>query len=120
MHKLPLLERARKNLETCVYCPKLCRSACPVSDADPKETLTPWGKMSMAYFVARGDVEAAPSFAAPAWACTGCGACQDTCDHKNDVATTLFTARAGLMDLGIAVPAASRAAAQFPRHRTAT
>jgi dimethylglycine catabolism B len=120
MHKLPLLEGARKKLETCVYCPKLCRSSCPVSNAEPKETLTPWGKMSMAYFVARGDVEAAPSFAAPAWACTGCGACQQTCDHKNDVATTLFTARAGLMDLGIGNPAASRAAAQFPAHRNAT
>jgi Fe-S oxidoreductase len=116
MHKLPLLESARGKLETCVFCPKLCRSACPVSNAEPRETLTPWGKMSMAYFVAQGDVAAAPSFAAPAWACTGCGACRQECDHKNEVATTLFKARAGLMDLGIAPAAASRALRQFPVH----
>jgi Fe-S oxidoreductase len=120
MQRLPLLEPARKSLETCVFCPKLCRSACPVSNAVPKETLTPWGKMSMAYFVAQGDVAAAPSFAAPAWACTSCGACRQECDHKNDVATTLLTARSGLMDLGIAPEAASRAARRFPSHRAAT
>jgi Fe-S oxidoreductase len=120
MHKLPLLEAARHKLETCVFCPKLCRSACPVSNAEPKETLTPWGKMSLAYFVAQGDVEAAPSFAAPAWACTDCGACKETCEHKNEVATTLLTARAGLMDLGIAPPAASRTVRRFPTHLSAT
>jgi len=120
MHKLPLLEPARKALETCVFCPKLCRSACPVSNAAPRETLTPWGKMSMAYFVAQGDVAAAPSFAAPAWACTACGACQKACDHRNDVATTLLKARSGLLDLGIAPASASRAARRFPAHRAAT
>jgi Fe-S oxidoreductase len=120
MRTLPLLEPARKSLETCVFCPKLCRSACPVSNAEPKETLTPWGKMSTAYFVAEGDVAAAPSFAAPSWACTACGACQKACDHANDVMTTLLTARSGLMDLGIAPPAAARAVKRFPSHRAAT
>src|ERR1700734_2218010 len=114
MRKLPVLEAQRASLEKCVFCPKLCRSACPVSNAEPRETLTPWGKMSMAYFVARGDVAEARSFAAPAWACTGCGACRQECDHKNDVATTLLLARSGLLDLGIAPEAASRAVAQFP------
>ena len=88
MHKLPLLEPARSKLETCVFCPKLCRSACPVSNAEPRETLTPWGKMSSAYFAARGDVPLDESFARPAWACTGCFACRGSCDHQNDVAGT--------------------------------
>ena len=45
-----------RNARACVFCPKLCRSACPVSNAEPRETVTPWGKMSMAYFVANESV----------------------------------------------------------------
>jgi Fe-S oxidoreductase len=119
MHKLPILEAARSTLEKCVFCPKLCRSACPVSNAEPVETITPWGKMSMAYFVAQGDVPDTEPFARPAWACTGCLACRESCDHGNDVATTLFTARGGMANLGLAPPAASRLAARFERHAAA-
>ena len=71
MVRLPQLEARRSELEKCVFCPKLCRTTCPVSNEEPRETLTPWGKMSMAYFSANGDVEATASFADPAWACTG-------------------------------------------------
>ena len=49
MRALPVLEPRRDALEKCVFCPKLCRSACPVSNAEPRETITPWGKMSMAW-----------------------------------------------------------------------
>jgi Fe-S oxidoreductase len=120
MRKLPTLEASRSELETCVFCPKLCRSACPVSNAEPKETLTPWGKMSLAYFVAQGDVPATPSYAAPAWACTGCLACRESCDHKNEVAPTLFEARAAMMALSTAPAAAIRTVARFEKHRAAT
>src|SRR6185437_8610712 len=96
MRALPLLEPRRDALEKCVFCPKLSRSACPVSNAEPRETLTPWGKMSMAYFAGNGSVPMEASYAAPAWACTGCFACRESCDHKNDVVGTLLVARAGL------------------------
>ncbi len=114
MIRLPVLEPRRAALENCVFCPKLSRSACPVSNAEPRETLTPWGKMSTAYFVANGDVPLDASFAAPAWACTGCFACRESCDHKNDVAGTLLTARAAMMREGVAPAAAKRAIARFP------
>jgi Fe-S oxidoreductase len=117
MRALPTLEKQRAALEKCVFCPKLCRSACPVSNAEPRETITPWGKMSMAYFAAHGDVPADTSHAAPAWACTGCGACRQACDHKNDVATTLLDARAALLSAGVAPEAAARIAEGFERHR---
>src|SRR5580704_8010285 len=102
MRALPLLEGRRGALEKCVFCPKLCRSACPVSNAEPRETNTPWGKMSMSYFAAHGDVPADASHAAPAWACTGCYGCREVCDHKNEVATTLLTARTAFADKGVA------------------
>ncbi len=113
LHRLPTLTHRKGALETCVFCPKLCRSACPVSDADPRETVTPWGKMSMAYFAANGSVELAPAFAAPAWACTGCMACRESCDHRNDVAATLYDARSALQGAGLSPAPAARVGEQF-------
>jgi Fe-S oxidoreductase len=119
LKKLPMLEARRDALEKCVYCPKLCRSACPVSNAEPKETLIPWGKMSMAYFVGNESVPAEPSYGAPAWACTGCFACRESCDHENDVAGTLLVARAGLVRESLAPAAATRAIAAFEQRAAA-
>lgn len=84
-----------------------------MSNAEPRETLTPWGKMSMAYFVANESVALAPPFAAPAWACTGCFGCREHCDHGNDVATTLFAARSALVSVGVAPTAAKRVLDRF-------
>lgn len=106
--KLPLLQERRAALETCGYCPKLCRAACPVSNVEKSETLIPWGKMSLAWFLARGDLPIEESVAHPAWACTGCFACRDRCEHANPVAETLFDARADLYRED-AAPAAARA-----------
>jgi Fe-S oxidoreductase len=120
MRALPVLERRRDALEKCVFCPKLCRSACPVSNAEPRETITPWGKMSMAYFAAHGDVPLDASHAAPARACTGCYACRESCDHRNDVASTLYDARAALTSAGQAPAAAARVGRGFAQHRADT
>jgi Fe-S oxidoreductase len=113
LKRLPTLQARKSILERCVFCPKLCRSACPVSNEDTRETVTPWGKMSMTYFVANESVELAPSFAAPAWACTGCFNCREHCDHKNDVAGTLFEARSALRESGVAPEAVKGVLARF-------
>jgi Fe-S oxidoreductase len=111
--RLPQLQARKAILERCVFCPKLCRTACPVSNAEPRETLTPWGKMSMAYFAANGSVEVAPPFAEPAWACTGCFGCREHCDHKNDVTGTLLETRSALVENGVAPAPAKRVLEQF-------
>jgi Fe-S oxidoreductase len=108
---LPLLEPHRAALEKCVYCPKLSRAACPVSNVEANETVTPWGKMSMAYFVARGDAPIDAAHAEPAWACTACFGCRERCNHKNEVATTLNDARAEFFERGVA-PAEAREVAE--------
>jgi dimethylglycine catabolism B len=104
---LPLLETHRTSLETCVFCPKLCRAACPVANVEANETVTPWGKMSVAYFGARGDVPFDREHAATAWACSGCYACRDRCTHQNPVAKVLVDARAEAFARGVA-PAEAR------------
>lgn len=113
LKRLPQLEPRKATFERCVFCPKLCRSACPVSNADQRETVTPWGKMSMSYFVANESVALADTFAAPAWACTGCFGCREQCDHKNDVAGTLFASRSALMEAGVGPKSARRVLDRF-------
>lgn len=113
LKRLPQLEARKSILERCVFCPKLCRTACPVSNAEERETLTPWGKMSMAYFVANESVSLSPSFADPAWACTGCFGCREHCDHKNDVTGTLLETRSALVENGVAPAGAKRVLERF-------
>jgi dimethylglycine catabolism B len=111
--RLPLLEPHRASLETCVYCPKLSRAACPVSNVEANETVTPWGKMSITYFAARGDVPIDEGHAAPAWACTACYACRERCDHKNEVAPVLTAARAEFFERGVAPAGAALVSARW-------
>ena len=100
--RLPLLQSAGKALETCGYCPKLCRSTCPVSNVEAREALIPWAKMSSAWLSARGDLPADRDLAQTGWGCTGCHRCTDFCEHKNPVADTLYAARAEYRDAGLA------------------
>lgn len=109
---LPLLQQHKDSLEKCVYCPKLCRDKCPVSNAEPNETLIPWGKMSTSYFMGRGDIAISPEPAEVAWACSDCFACRERCDHKNLVGRTLFDARANLHARGAAPEPARRVGAE--------
>ncbi len=92
--QLQVLDSRRAELETCSYCPKLCRAACPVADAEASDTVTPWGIMSSSYDVALGRLPAEPERAALTWACTGCNGCKSRCDLGNPVRETLLDARA--------------------------
>jgi Fe-S oxidoreductase len=102
--RLPLLPAAQKPLEICGFCPKLCRSTCPVSNVEAREALIPWGKMSWAWFVARADLVPDRDFAATSYGCSGCHACTSFCEHRNPVADTLYLARANYRDAGLSPP----------------
>ena len=100
--RLPLLQSAQKALETCGYCPKLCRSTCPVSNVEAREALIPWAKMSSAWLSARGDLPPDRDTAQTSWGCSGCHRCTSFCEHQNPVADTLYAARAESRDAGLA------------------
>lgn len=118
--RLPLLVPHDSALQKCVYCPKLSRAACPVSTVTASETLTPWGKMSMAYFMGRGDVPVDADHGGTAWACSACMGCRERCDHKNDVASALVDARAEVYARGAAPEPARRVAQGFADHARRT
>ncbi len=115
--RLNVLDERRAALETCGYCPKLCRGACPVSEAAASEALIPWGKMSLAWYVARGDLAPDPDVARTAWGCTGCHACRERCEHQNPVAPTLMAARAVFRADGLAPRGSEAAIRRFGARR---
>jgi len=104
---LPLLERHEEDHTKCAFCPKMCRFACPVSEAEPRETFTPWGKMTLLHVVAEGTHPFEPSTAAAFWACSGCMRCRTHCTHENEVADALRSGRAEALGAGLAPPAAT-------------
>ena len=94
-----MLAERQDELSKCAYCPKLCRATCVVSEVEPREALTPWGKMTNAFDVARG-AELDPERAELAWGCSNCFRCRQACDHRNPVTETLNDARADYVALG--------------------
>jgi Fe-S oxidoreductase len=110
---LPLLERHEEDHTKCAFCPKMCRFACPVSEAEPRETLTPWGKMTLLHVVAEGTHAFEPSTAAAFWACSGCMRCRTHCVHGNEVADALRSGRAEALGAGLAPPAATKMIEDF-------
>ncbi len=96
-----LIEKAA---DYCAYCPKMCRFACPVADAEARETVTPWGLMSLLRAVGREQVPLTAETGEAFFHCTGCGRCQTYCVHKNDVAEAMVSARRLLVDGGVPLP----------------
>lgn len=112
--RLKMLEERRSALETCSFCPKLSRAACPISDAEASDTVTPWGKVSATYDVARGAAAESAEHAALAWACSGCLHCRELCELKNPVADTLIAARREYTERGLAPAASDGVRENFP------
>src|SRR5688572_10779099 len=100
---LPMLAKRQDELSKCAFCPKLCRATCVISEQQPREAVTPWGKMTSAYDASRsGSLDA--EHAALAWACSNCFRCREACDHRNPVTETLNDARADYVARGQAPP----------------
>ena len=85
----------------CAFCPKLCTHACPVSRATRRETHTPWGKQTTLWEARRGLIRMSAGYVEPRFACAGCHACTDACDHAIDVASSLDGGRALAFDEGL-------------------
>jgi Fe-S oxidoreductase len=69
---------------------------------------------------AHGDTPSDDPHAASAWACTGCFACREACDHRNVVADVLLDARDAFVRSGAAPAGARRVLAGFADHDAKT
>lgn len=87
-----LSEREDTIIDTCTTCPKLCRWACPVAEAEARETTAPHNLVTLAGFMKRGQAPASV-LGSLAYHCSSCGACTEACLHNNDVPLVLAMAR---------------------------
>jgi Fe-S oxidoreductase len=100
-------------LEYCTYCPKMCRHACPVSNAAGIETLIPQAKMATLNRIRKGNEPFTQETSQPLWACTGCGHCTEYCVHGVTPGVTLFAGRAEAVRRGAAHPSLERYPERF-------
>ncbi|MCC6620038.1 MAG: (Fe-S)-binding protein [Deltaproteobacteria bacterium] len=89
-----------ESYQLCLYCPSLCRHACPVATAAETDTLSPQRLMSLADHVRARRVPPTPDVVKSLYGCAGCGACTEACRHDNPVALALVEARAALCEAG--------------------
>lgn len=91
-------------LQTCSTCPKLCRSTCPVTQAEATEVAVPTFKMQLAKASLEGHLELSPSVARVFYKCTGCASSRSECRHDVGVAEPLRAARALAVSAGVLLP----------------
>lgn len=90
---------AYQRIETCNYCMRMCRFACPVADASGNELFTPFSKMQGFFDIIKRSkkehIQDLPvenfSFdqAEQPWLCIHCGLCKENCKHTIEVEKTL-------------------------------
>lgn len=97
----------------CAFCPKMCRFACPVSEATQSEATSTWGKMTAAHLVLEGRRSLDESTARALHACAGCGRCTSFCKHENTVGDALFAAREETIKAGLQPKGAASTLATF-------
>lgn len=80
--------------ETCSFCPKLCRHACPVAEAEGTEQATPTYKQQVALQAASGVRALDPERARVLYKCSDCSSTSVACRHRVQVGDSLLEARA--------------------------
>lgn len=114
-----MLNRYRKEITYCTYCPKLCRFACTVTNAEVRETVTPTTKMNLMHLVREGAIDYTPDVAEITYHCTGCRLCRAYCKHRTDVAETMIAAREEAVKFGVCPPAIKEFLGKYREHSNA-
>ena len=96
-----MLEKHERSVTYCSFCPNLCLHACPVSNGERRNSVSPWSKMSIARWVREGIAPLRPEVAGIFYKCTGCLGCQSACLHNVDTPSALFDARASAVEAGV-------------------
>lgn len=105
----------RKALETCHYCANLCRSRCPVAQAEAIEPAVPTFKMKLALWTAEGHVPLDQGAATAFYKCTGCLNSRSSCRHDVAVDSPLREARQRSVKAGVAPASVSSLKEKYQR-----
>ena len=101
-------EANQRALRYCTTCPRMCRFACPVAHTEARETVTPWGLMSMLRLQELGVVAFDAHVTEALSRCTGCLRCQSACLHDNHLPRVIFDGRRRARDAGFPSDAPTR------------
>lgn len=96
------MRSTKKALDYCYYCPSLCRSACPVAEADHDETSTPQAKMTTMRLLIDKKIPWTKEAALQAYKCSDCGQATEACELDNPVAPMLDQFRSLAFKRGLA------------------
>ncbi|MCP5464360.1 MAG: (Fe-S)-binding protein [Deltaproteobacteria bacterium] len=88
-----MFEDHAKALDTCLTCPSLCQSACPVFLEDSNRSHSPWGLMQTMNRVRRGQIPFDETVAEMSYHCVGCKGCTTQCEHGIEIPPVLEEAR---------------------------
>lgn len=101
-----------RGLDTCITCPTLCRWACPVAEAEARETTSPQRLVVLASLLKRERLTPETAGTTP-YHCAHCFACTEACLHKNDVPLLLSLARSRIYKAGAAPKAVREVTSHF-------
>ena len=107
------LDSHKRSLGHCTYCPKLCRFCCPAAEVEHRETVTPWGKMTLAEMVREGRVDPGGDVGEIFYHCFSCLHCRTHCTHRIDVPGAMIEARARVLESGGGIPAVDAVLGKF-------
>lgn len=102
-----------RDLSQCTYCPKLCRFCCPTAEVEHKETVTPWGKMTLCEMFRLGRLRSGAEIGEVFFHCFTCLHCRTHCRHGVDVPSALIQGRAGILESGRGPSEVSAVIARF-------
>ncbi|MHB8927539.1 MAG: FAD-binding and (Fe-S)-binding domain-containing protein [Bacillota bacterium] len=84
-----------KGVTDCAICPNMCRFECPATRVDPREGVTPSGKVRLAYLLKTGRLDWSAEAGELIASCLGCRACAERCPfHGFSVPDNLVVLRA--------------------------
>ncbi len=86
----------------CAFCPKMCRFACPVAEAEASEAATPAWKGTLAHHFCGGRLPIPGPVAEAAYKCTDCLLSKTYCLHEHEVPESYAAVRAAAFRAGAA------------------
>lgn len=96
------MKEYRREIEYCTYCPKMCRFACPVAQAEKRETVHPTSKMTLLHLINEGALSWNSEIAETFFHCTGCLISRTFCEHRIEVFPPFVAAREEAVRRGVA------------------
>lgn len=89
-----MLDKHKKDITFCAFCPKLCGFSCPVAQVTASETYTPTGKMNLLYLFMSGNLQLSEELSDIIFnGCSSCLSCKNYCKWEIEIPEIIKTAK---------------------------